>query len=85
LALDRQTARLAAPWSVRTAFDHASHTHAAGGGALACEACHVDLHAPDVTTLATPTKPTCAPCHDGTTAFKLTGTTCTRCHQGAKR
>ncbi len=82
LALDRQVARLAAPWSVRTAFDHASHAIASGGSALACEACHVDLHGPDVTALGTPPKATCAPCHDGATAFKLTGTTCTRCHRG---
>ena len=85
LALDRQAARLAAPWSVRRAFDHASHARTADGGVLGCAACHVDLSAPDVATLATPTKPSCAPCHDGATAFKLTGTTCTRCHQGAAR
>jgi len=85
LALDRQVARLAAPWSVRTRFDHASHARASGGNPASCEACHVDLRGPDVTALATPTKATCAPCHDGATAFKLTGTTCTRCHQGATR
>lgn len=85
LALDRQVARLAAPWSVRTRFDHASHARASGGNPASCEACHVDLHGPDVTALATPPKATCAPCHDGTTAFKLTGTTCTRCHQGTAR
>ena len=27
-----------------------------------------------------PAKPTCAPCHDGQTAFKLTGHSCGRCH-----
>ena len=85
LALDRQVARLAAPWSVRTRFDHASHARASGSTPAGCDACHVDLHGPDVTALATPPKATCAPCHDGTTAFKLTGTTCTRCHQGARR
>jgi hypothetical protein len=84
-ALDRQVARLAAPWSVRAAFDHASHARASGGGAAACTACHVDLRAPDVLALPTPPKATCAPCHDGATAFKLTGTACTRCHQGARR
>jgi c(7)-type cytochrome triheme protein len=83
LALDRQVARLAAPWSVRTRFDHASHARASRGTPVGCDACHVDLRAPDVTALATPPKATCAPCHDGTSAFKLTGTTCTRCHQGA--
>jgi hypothetical protein len=82
LAADRRAARLAAPWSVRRAFDHAPHARDPRNGALACVACHVDLGAPDVTSLATPPKPTCAPCHDGATAFKLTGTTCTRCHQG---
>jgi c(7)-type cytochrome triheme protein len=84
LALDRQVARLAAPWSVRTRFDHASHARASGGNPASCDACHVDLTARNVTALATPPKATCAPCHDGTTAFKLTGTTCTRCHPGAR-
>ena len=32
----------------------------------------------------TPAKATCAPCHDGTRAFKLTGTTCPRCHGGER-
>jgi c(7)-type cytochrome triheme protein len=82
LADGRQTARLAAPWSVRAAFDHAAHAERTRD-APACTACHVDLEAPDVTTLATPPKPTCAPCHDGQAAFKLTGTTCKRCHQRA--
>jgi c(7)-type cytochrome triheme protein len=85
LAADRDATRLAAPWSVRTAFDHAPHARTRSGDPLACQACHVDLRAPGVTALATPPKSTCAPCHDGTTAFKLTGTTCTRCHQGAPR
>jgi len=80
LVLDRQAARLAAPWSVRSKFDH--RTHGARSGAQPCAACHVDLRGGDVASLATPPKATCAPCHDGTTAFKLTGTTCTRCHQG---
>ena len=84
LAVDRQAARLAAPWSVRRAFDHASHARGGDGRPLACEACHADLHGADVTTLATPAKATCAPCHDGGAAFKLTGTTCARCHQGAR-
>jgi len=79
LARSRDLARLAAPWSVRAAFDHAAHA-----AAPACEVCHVDLRAPDVTALPTPPKPTCAPCHDGRAAFKLTGTTCTRCHQGTR-
>jgi hypothetical protein len=84
LALDRQVARLAAPWSVRRAFAHTTHARARDGSPLACQACHVDLHGADVAALAAPAKPTCAPCHDGTAAFKLTGTTCTRCHEGAR-
>jgi len=83
-ARDREAARLAAPWSVRAKFDHASHAQLTLGHAPACIACHVDLRAADATSLPTPPKATCAPCHDGTTAFKLTGTTCTRCHQGAQ-
>jgi c(7)-type cytochrome triheme protein len=82
--MERQGARLAAPWSVRTRFDHAAHARASGGRPAGCDACHVDLRAPDVTALGTPPKATCAPCHDGTIAFTLTGTACTRCHQGAR-
>jgi c(7)-type cytochrome triheme protein len=77
-ALGRADARLARrdadPWSVRKTFSHARHTNAT------CTACHEDLHGADVVQLATPTKPTCAPCHDGTAAFSLTGTTCRKCH-----
>ena len=83
LARERRNARLAAAWSVRRAFDHASHARGGDGLPLACTACHVDLRGSDVATLATPGKPTCAPCHDGSAAFKLTGTSCTRCHRGA--
>jgi c(7)-type cytochrome triheme protein len=84
LARDRQAARLAAPWSVRRSFDHAAHARTGDGRPIACGTCHGDLRGADIAGLATPQKPTCAPCHDGTTAFKLTGTTCTRCHQGAR-
>ncbi|HWO20638.1 MAG TPA: cytochrome c3 family protein [Kofleriaceae bacterium] len=79
----RLRARLAAPWSVRAAFDHATHRRGKDG-ALTCTACHTDLTAPDLATLRTPAKATCAGCHDGAAAFKLTGTTCTRCHGGAR-
>ncbi|HUJ63847.1 MAG TPA: cytochrome c3 family protein [Kofleriaceae bacterium] len=71
----RESARAKDPWSVRRLFDHAAHPGA-------CTTCHVDMTAADVVALASPPKPTCAPCHDGKTAFKLTGT-CTRCHPGA--
>jgi c(7)-type cytochrome triheme protein len=81
---EREASRLAAPWSVRRAFDHARHGRGRDGQPLACTACHVDLHGPDVTALATPPKASCAPCHDGTAAFKLTGTHCTRCHEAAR-
>jgi c(7)-type cytochrome triheme protein len=83
LARDRQAARLAAPWSVRRAFDHAAHARTGDDQPLACATCHGDLRGPDPAALPTPAKATCAPCHDGTTAFKLTGTRCTRCHEGA--
>lgn len=82
-AEDRRRARLVAPWSVRAAFDHATHRRGKDGE-LACTACHADLSAPDLASLGTPAKATCAGCHDGGAAFKLTGTTCTRCHGGAK-
>jgi c(7)-type cytochrome triheme protein len=81
LALDRQTARLAAPWSVRRSFDHGPHARTGDGRPLACDTCHVDLHGPDVSALAAPAKASCAPCHDGAAAFSLTGTHCARCHR----
>ncbi|MEO6772245.1 MAG: cytochrome c3 family protein [Kofleriaceae bacterium] len=78
LAAERLAKRSADPWSVRLGFDHASHQSSA------CTACHTELTGPLVT-LAAPAKATCAPCHDGTHAFKLTGTTCRRCHTGGLR
>jgi c(7)-type cytochrome triheme protein len=85
LASRRILARTNAPWSTRATFDHAAHARDKNGAALACTRCHTDLTAPDLLGLAAPAKATCAPCHDGTTAFKLTGTACTRCHRGATR
>lgn len=78
LAAERLAKRIADPWSVRLAFDHAAHQRSE------CTACHTALVGPLVT-LAAPAKATCAPCHDGTKAFKLTGTTCRRCHSGGLR
>jgi c(7)-type cytochrome triheme protein len=80
LSVARTAKRIAAPWSVRTKFDHKPHRGT--DGELACKACHVDVTAARVLDLAAPPKPTCAPCHDGKTSFKLTGTQCTRCHLG---
>lgn len=76
LAAERLAKRIADPWSVRLAFDHAAHQK------TDCAACHTALVGPLVS-LAAPAKATCAPCHDGTKAFKLTGTTCRRCHTGS--
>jgi c(7)-type cytochrome triheme protein len=77
-ALGRAAARThdreLAPWSVRRTFDHAAH------GTTACAACHTDVAGAGIEAMPTPGKPTCAPCHDGKTAFKLTGTGCKRCH-----
>ncbi len=83
LALDRESARLRAPWSVRARFDHRTHARAPGTGeeGLPCTSCHTNLAGIDLVKLATPAKATCAPCHDaGKSAFKLTGTNCGRCH-----
>ena len=84
--VDRRVAQQRdAAWSVRARFDHTKHTRDKVGAALPCVSCHVDLSSPTVLSLASPPKATCAPCHDGDTAFKLTGTSCTRCHPGASR
>ncbi|HEY4243127.1 MAG TPA: cytochrome c3 family protein [Kofleriaceae bacterium] len=76
LAAEREAQRLGAPWSTRAVFDHAAHKGA-------CTDCHATLAGADVLALPTPTKATCAPCHDGKAAFKLTGTQCARCHPRA--
>lgn len=84
LTARRIALRMAAPWSVRMTFDHAPHLRAKDGRELACATCHDKLEGTTVADLPAPTKKTCAPCHDGETAFKLTGTGCMRCHGGAK-
>lgn len=85
IAAKRTALRVAPEWSVRTTFDHGPHLRAKDGAAPACASCHIDLSGSTMTALAAPPKKTCAPCHDGATAFKLTGTTCTRCHPGASK
>jgi c(7)-type cytochrome triheme protein len=77
LAAERIATRLAAPWSVRAAFGHDLHDARAK---LACADCHTALAGAQLLAMPTPAKATCAPCHDGKTAFKLTGTACRRCH-----
>jgi c(7)-type cytochrome triheme protein len=82
LAAEREKTRLAAAWSVRRTFDHATHQRTPDQQELPCSSCHVQLTG-SVLELATPKKPACLPCHDdGKAAFKLTGTTCGRCHAG---
>ncbi len=79
----RADARIRAPWSVRARFDHRPHRTGADGADVPCTRCHTRAaQATDVATMPTPAKPTCAPCHNGTTAFKLTGHSCSRCHGG---
>ncbi len=82
-AEQRDRARVTAPWSVRLTFSHAPHRLADDGTVLACTSCHTSLRGATRLDIPTPTKATCAPCHDGKRTFKLTGTTCTRCHPGA--
>ena len=70
----RDARRKEARWSVARRFRHETH-------ALACTTCHGDVpRAPTVAAIAPPPKATCAPCHDGTKAFKMTGHGCARCH-----
>lgn len=85
LAEKRIAVRTTLSWSVRAKFDHGPHRLGRDGAAIACTACHDDLHGDVLVQLAAPKKASCQPCHDGATAFKLTGTTCTRCHAGAPR
>lgn len=73
--IERRVAAAArAPWSVRARFTHDRHDGA-------CTDCHLGVErASGIDDVPTPPKRTCAPCHDGTTAFKLTGHDCARCH-----
>jgi c(7)-type cytochrome triheme protein len=81
LAAEREATRLGAPWSVRARFDHRTHATQPDQRPLSCTSCHSNLPGTDLVKLATPTKASCAPCHDANkSAFKLTGTSCGRCH-----
>jgi len=82
LSAQRVALRTTPPWSVRSTFDHTPHLRAKDGSVVPCASCHTDVSSGNALSLAAPAKKTCAPCHDGATAFKLTGTTCTRCHPG---
>jgi hypothetical protein len=73
-------ARPRGPWSVAATFRHVGHLRTAGGEPIACETCHARLG--DGEPMPAPSKPRCAPCHDGLTAFKMTGHGCERCHGG---
>jgi len=85
LMTTRDATRLAAPWTVRGRFSHTSAHRVGAQGPIACTTCHDDLASVTVLSLATPAKARCAPCHDGTTSFKLTGTDCKRCHGARER
>jgi hypothetical protein len=69
----RNRDRLAARWSVRARFEHATHATAT------CEGCHDQVWQQDGV-VPTPAKDTCRGCHDGGAAFKMTGHGCARCH-----
>ncbi len=61
-------------WSVRAKFRHDRHEDACGD-------CHTAVaEASELDALTPPAKQTCAPCHDGDSAFKMTGHRCTTCH-----
>ena len=78
----RRRRRSLALWSVAATFDHDRHrVSPRDGRALACTACHTAAASDGP--MPAPTKPTCAPCHDGVVAFKMTGHGCARCHGGA--
>lgn len=82
----RRARRLRSRWSVRATFRHEPHrvdprTGPSGEKTLACTACHRGVErATTMDDLPVPSKATCLPCHDGTTAFKVTGHGCARCH-----
>lgn len=73
--------RTSAPWSVRARFRHDVHATEPDGDPITCSTCHAGIAtSTDAATIAAPTKPTCAPCHDGKRAFKMTGHACAKCH-----
>ena len=87
LSAARRAERLRGEWSVRARFRHEPHRsdpRGKPGTALPCTTCHTGIErATGMDDLPVPTKATCLPCHDGTTAFKVTGHGCTRCHVAA--
>lgn len=82
LLADRARRDAARTWSVRERFSHRAHrVDARTAKPVACTACHRRIgEAKNLASVPTPRKATCAPCHDGVTAFKLTGQGCPRCH-----
>lgn len=82
---ERRRRRSLAVWSVAATFDHDRHAlDPRDGRPTPCAACHPPPdEAGGIDDVPRPAKASCAPCHDGTTAFKLTGHGCARCHRGA--
>lgn len=79
LTNQRNQQRLTAPWSTRRQFDHRAHGRAASPSQ--CSDCHISAPTSgDVLAYPTPSKATCARCHDGQRAFSVTSTECRRCH-----
>lgn len=77
-ARDRQ--RRSARFSVRKRFRHKNHM-SLKGAKVSCARCHVKVtRATTAANVPTPSKASCASCHDGKTAFKVTGHGCAKCH-----
>ncbi len=81
LERDRTKRRQAVPWSVAARFRHQVHATHGSGAPVPCTSCHDAVtSSTDAGTIASPSKSSCAPCHDGKVAFKISGHGCARCH-----
>jgi c(7)-type cytochrome triheme protein len=81
LITNREKQRRTANFSVRSSFRHKGHLATAKGGKVPCATCHRRVtSATALSDVPTPTKSTCASCHNGRAAFKVTGHGCYKCH-----
>jgi len=68
-------------WSVAATFSHQRHLRdPRTQRALPCSRCHTGQPGPN-TRMPAPAEASCAPCHDGKTAFSITGHDCRKCHR----
>ncbi|HUS69088.1 MAG TPA: cytochrome c3 family protein, partial [Kofleriaceae bacterium] len=63
-------------FAVTARFSHRAHVGRVRGAGDACAGCHAAAAAATTDVVPAPSKPSCAPCHDGRAAFSLTEAAC---------